>query len=56
MTKNLTKDEIKIILKLNKSRIEYWAERKEFWKIYRHVIRETKKFLSEKLKQQKRAK
>jgi predicted transcriptional regulator len=51
MRPNLTKDEIRIILKLNKSKIEYWAERKEFWKIYRHIIRQTKRFLSQKKQQ-----
>lgn len=39
-----TAEERKIIGKLPFLKIEMWAKNQEYWKIYREVIKETKKY------------
>ena len=44
MTYSTTKEERKIIAMLPNEEIEEWAKSNQFWRIYREVIRATKKY------------
>ena len=42
-----TKEEREIIKELNTNNIERWAKKEEYWRIYKAVIKATKKYLSQ---------